>query len=188
MNRCTLAQQRQIAEERRLNAEQLEAEAVGQRDTIRTHLYRADMRMAAVDLDNANIPRLHKKLQDHLPVNGASDIRSWEWHYLLAASRQEQTTFFGHRRQVEDVAWSPDGKRIASVGYDGVRIWGAATGRELHRNQEGRTMKRAGAWNPGSSRFAWGSAAPENAIRIWDCKSNEVIKLNGHNNSLSSMH
>ena len=43
------------------------------------------------------------------------------------------STFNGHTKAVSDVAFSRDGKRIASCSFDDtVRIWDSATGKELH--------------------------------------------------------
>ena len=150
----TAEQKHQLAEERREKAEQLEAEAVQQRDTINRNLYISDIRLAGIDLHNSNIPRLHRKLERHVPLNGDSDNRSWEWYYLVAASQQEQTTLVGPKSQVDDVDWSPDGMRIASVGYDGVRVWDASTRLQVYENHDGKMLKRGGAWSPDSIHFA----------------------------------
>ena len=49
-----------------------------------------------------------------------------------AATGQETLTLKGHTDAVTSVAFSPDGKRLASASDDGtVKVWDAATGQEI---------------------------------------------------------
>ncbi len=59
-------------------------------------------------------------------------LRGWEWSYLVAQSDQSVGVFSGTNNEIISLALSPDGTRIAFSSWDrAVRVWDAATGREL---------------------------------------------------------
>ena len=77
-------------------------------------------------------------------------------------------------------AWSPDDTLIASGHGDGsVRIWDAASGRELLRCEGHSDWVRSVAWNRAKDRLA--SASDDQTIRIWDAASGrELLRCEGH--------
>src|SRR5437763_6982763 len=77
-------------------------------------------------------------------------------------------TYTGHGGlPVWCVAWSPDGKRIASGGVDKtVQVWDPVTGRTL-LTYRGHTEKvQVAAWSPDGKYIASGS--DDTTVQIWD--------------------
>jgi WD40 repeat protein len=75
-------------------------------------------------------------------------------------------TYHGHARAVSSVAWSPDGKRIASGGDDSiVRIWDAATGHAdlVYRGHTAPLLKVA--WSPDGKEIA--SSDQGGIVQVW---------------------
>jgi WD40 repeat protein/serine/threonine protein kinase len=87
---------------------------------------------------------------------------------------------------LEGVAFSPDGRRLATVGgligvhpNREVMIWDARTGREIQRLSGHVGGLRSVAFSPDGSRLA--SCGVDQTIKLWDTASGEeVFTLRGH--------
>jgi WD40 repeat protein len=59
-----------------------------------------------------------------------AELRNWEWHYLKRLCHAERLTLT-RGNAVFDVAYSPDGKRLATTSGADLTLWDALTGKEL---------------------------------------------------------
>ena len=94
-----------------------------------------------------------------------------------------------HRDSVQSVAWSPDGKVLASGSKDKtIRLWNPKTSQQLGASLLGHTdVVRSVAWSPDGKTLASGS--DDNSIILWDVKTGYPLKppLTGHTDSVYSV-
>lgn len=95
------------------------------------HLYVAHLNLAQQGLNSGEDRRALGLLERHVPVgSNQSDLRGWEWHYLRSRCRIA-LNLGADMGSVSSVAWSPNGRQLASGGSDGVvRIWDVGEGLE----------------------------------------------------------
>jgi WD40 repeat protein len=153
---------------------------------LRKNSYFDQMNLAA---QAANSPSGIGRVGDWLApwALGKPDLRNWELFYLNGLCHRDLLTLFAHDHDVQDVAWSAEGERIASADSDGkIRLWGAYDGREIRCLASNQTDIRRIAWSPDGQRIA--SASWDGTINIWDPNlGRKIMTLPGNGTYLLSI-
>ena len=86
----------------------------------------------------------------------------------------------GHSYGVNDLVWSPNGKRIASGSSDKtVQVWNAVDGGNVYTYQKHSNYVDAVAWSPDGKRIASGSE--DNTVQVWNAvDGGNVYIYQGH--------
>ena len=113
---------------------ELKQRLIAEKDAAETrlNLYAADVAVASQAIQNGNLGLARRTLEALRPKRGETDLRGFEWRYLLNLCHGDQlATLTGHERTVTCAAFSPEGNLLATGSQDGtVRIWNTAK-REL---------------------------------------------------------
>jgi WD40 repeat protein/predicted negative regulator of RcsB-dependent stress response len=93
--------------------------------------------------------------------------------------------YTSHTQAVEAVAWSPDGSRIASGGWDKtVQVWKPASGQLLYTYKGHADAIWSVVWSPDHQFIA--SASADKTVQVWRAVSGTplVCKYTGHTSEL----
>ncbi|MCI0456652.1 MAG: protein kinase [Gemmataceae bacterium] len=124
-----------------------------------------------------------------LAVSGGDSktVRVWE-----VTTGQELLALHGHTDRQSAVAYSPDGRLLASSSWDGtVRIWDATTGQPIRTLRGHRSQIRNVAYSPDGRHLA--SAGEDGVVKIWDVTDlerntgPEALALGRHPNEIRSL-
>jgi len=80
----------------------------------------------------------------------------------------------GHREYVRSVVFSPDGRQILSCSGDAIKLWDAATGRELRTFSGHMSLVYCVTFSPDGKYIASGSG--DATVKLWDVNTGKEIR------------
>ncbi|MBW3543652.1 MAG: WD40 repeat domain-containing protein, partial [Planctomycetes bacterium] len=152
-------------------------------------LYAANVGLGQQSLRKGDIPTAVALLEKVQPAANSAeqpqDLRAFEWYYLKQAC-EEKLVLFADAGVVHDVAVSPDGRLLATTGFDNaVRVWDARTGEERGRFTGHESAVFALAIAPDGRRAASGDF--DGKVFVWDLETQKTLQaLAGHDGPVTS--
>jgi WD40 repeat protein len=145
----------------------------------------AEIKLAQQAWKDAQIGLLRERLDGLEARQGLQDQSSFELRYLKGLCRLDLCTLSGHDEAIQSIAFSRDGRRLASAGGE-IIVWDLSTEQAALRLSGHEAPVTSLAFHPDGRRLV--SASEAGTIKIWDvCTGQGTLLLSGKRNPIYSI-
>src|SRR5262249_31738428 len=126
-------------------------------------------------------------------------LRGWEWHYLRRLRYGSPLVLRAHSGEATGVAFSPDGRRLATGGSvlnrpvqtGELKVWDLASGRLLWQVPIGGSVSWTVVFSPDGRRITiadWDQATDRPVLKVLDSGTGqERLALKGHDQRIRAV-
>jgi WD40 repeat protein len=153
----------------------------------RRRFYAAQMNLAMQAWEAGDVARTLDLLETQRPQLGQQDLRSFEWYYLWRlCNARLYRVLYGRMESVTRVAFSPNGRTLASASQDGtICFWDVSSGQETRVLKTGCTVWSI-AFTPDGKILA--SGGPDKLVSLRDVSSGQLRgTLTGHQGQIRTL-
>jgi WD40 repeat protein len=148
--------------------------------------YAAEVGLAWQDWEKGGIEAVRRRLDALVPRAGGPDLRGFEWYYLNRLCHLELRTLRGSSGPLRSVAFSPDGRLLASAGGSTdsgrpgtIQLWDSANGQLIRSWEAHGESARVVAFSPDGQRIVSSSGGMRNQpgeVKLWDSDSGAELR------------
>ncbi|MHB8969188.1 MAG: protein kinase domain-containing protein [Pirellulaceae bacterium] len=164
----------------------------GQRATelaadLQRHLYVSNIRLVEQFAKAGQRGRLTEQLNDFRAADRHGGLRGFEWYYWWHRCRADSLLVLpGHERDVEGLAFFPDGRRFATCAARLVRIWDLTTGTMLQELRVPKGLLNAVAISPDGKQLA---STSQTRLYFWELSNGRLThELVGNVSAPATLH